>query len=103
MSMEQDKKRLLQEESLEYLLRNRSPAEMVTVYLDDWPEKKTHSHGIYCALIPSHKAKPALLNSDWDLDDGGGQPGTVEYCENGTEHVEYLRFGREDGIDPLVD
>lgn len=101
MSIERDRERLSQEASLRNLRRDRSPNEMVTVYLNDWSEE-THSHGIYCALVPSNKLGQVLSDTDWELDYVGGQPGTVGWHENGTEHVEYLRFGRTDGIEPLV-
>lgn len=102
IAIERDRDRLSQESSRENLLRARSPGEMVVVYLNDWAEKKTHIHGVYCALIPSCKCEQVLLDSKWDLRDGDGQPGTVEYYENEASRVEYLRFGREDGIEPLV-
>lgn len=100
IAIERDRDRLSQESSRENLLRDRSPGEMVVVYLND--SGKAHNHDIHCALIPSCKFEQVLLDSRWDLHDGDGQPGTVKYYENGGIRVEYLRFGREDGIEPLV-
>ena len=57
---------------------------------------------IYCALIPSNKIKQVLSESSWDLPRGHGVPSTVEWHEDGKKRVEYVRYGDDDGIEPLV-
>ncbi|MCW5823738.1 MAG: hypothetical protein KIT34_13115 [Cyanobacteria bacterium TGS_CYA1] len=52
---------------------------------------------IWCALIPSDY--DALKSDGWDLNLQGGLPGFLGYPPGETD---YARFGREDGIEPLV-
>ena len=101
MSTERDRERLLQEASFRDLQSDRNPNEMVTVYLNDWIERK-HSHCIYCALIPSNQIEQVLSYIGWTLSHGDGQPSATISYENGAKHVKYLRFGGESGIEPLV-
>ncbi|MGD0077929.1 MAG: hypothetical protein ABSB91_04785 [Sedimentisphaerales bacterium] len=67
--------------------------EMVTVYSSD---------GIYCALIPISKAEKCLADISWDFMHGWGMPGAVEYYEGKNKRVDYLRYGDDRGIEPLV-
>lgn len=98
-NIEKEKQRLAQGEFLKWVTRPISPAEMMTVYLDDKAED--HDIGIYCALIPNDHVERSLSDSTWDLNLGSGLPGTVKYHRDGKEHVEYLRFGNND-VEPLV-
>jgi hypothetical protein len=70
------------------------------VYFSD--ENKTHSHGIYCALIPALKIEDCLADFSWDFNHGEGMPGAIEYCKGDSRIVEYLRYGCDNGIEPLV-
>lgn len=97
--IEKEKQRLAQGEFLKWVNRPISPAEMMTVYLDD--KADDHNIGIYCALIPNDHVELSLSDSTWDLNLGSGLPGTVKYHRDGKEHVEYLRFGNDD-VEPLV-
>lgn len=58
--------------------------------------------GIYCALVPSASIAAVLARSSWELTKGSGLPGCVVGFGGGEESTSYLRFGREDGIEPLV-
>ena len=100
MSTEQEFDRLTQAETLTKLRRDLSPAKMLTVYLSD--RNDAHSHGIYCALIPSNQIDKALDALSWDLMHGGGLPGSVMYWEDGSRKVDYLRYGNTERIEPLV-
>lgn len=100
MSMEQECKRLSQEAMLESLTRNLQLTDMLKVYYSN--TSGPHSHGIYCALVPSDRVEEVLSNLTWDLSHGGGIPGSVIYHGDGDEHVQYLRFGDDNGIEPLV-
>ncbi len=100
MSIHDDLKRLSQAAMLAKLRADISLNEMVTVYLSDGDGP--HSHGIYCALIPSAQVEQVLASPTWDLMHGSGQPGAVEYHRDDEKHVEYLRFGDDDGVEPLV-
>jgi hypothetical protein len=100
MSIEADQVRLSQNKMLEPFLRDMKMTEMVTVYFSDSSE--FYNRGIYCALIPAKKIEKALSSSSWDLMRGQGVPSAVGYHRGGEERVEYLRFGNDEGIEPLV-
>ena len=73
---------------------------MITVYRSDSGD---HFHrNIFCALIPSDQIERALSRSSWDLSHGGGAPGTSEKLIDGEWRVEYLRYGNDRGVEPLV-
>ncbi|HID30172.1 MAG TPA: hypothetical protein EYP19_09225, partial [Desulfobacterales bacterium] len=99
-SIDVDRDRLSQTEMLEWLRRDLQLTEMVTVYLSD--SEGPHNHGIYCALISSDQIERALSSPSWDFSHGQGMPGAVVYHEGGEKRVEYLRYGVDDGIEPLV-
>ena len=93
MNIEAERERLSQARLLAKLNRNLPIAEMVTVYLSD--RDRSHSHGIYCALIPTPFTERSLSGPTWDLMIGHGYPGAVRPGE-------YHRFGSSDGIEPLL-
>jgi len=100
MDIESERERLSQSR---LLLRFRSQirlTEMVTVY---WSESDNqHNYAIYCPLIPTSRIEESFANPTWDATYGSGSPGTVQYYTEGEEKVQYLRFGNDDGIEPLV-
>jgi hypothetical protein len=100
MSIEADRDCLSQVKMLEWLQRDQQITEMITVYLSD--SEELHNYGIYCALIPSGQIERALSKPSWDLLHGEGMPGAVVYYEDGEERTEYLRYGGDDGVEPLV-
>ena len=100
MDISSDQARLSQEKTLESLRREPKATEMETVYRSD---RGGHFHrGIYCALIPSDQIERALSKSSWDLSHGSGVPGTVEKLVLGEWKPEYLRYGEDSGVEPLV-
>ena len=100
MSIESERERLSQKKRLECLQRELKATEMVTMYRSDRGE---HFHrGIYCALIPSDQIERALSKSSWDLSHGSGVPGTVEKLILGEWKPEYLRYGDDSGVEPLI-
>jgi hypothetical protein len=100
MSIDVDRDRLSQAKILDWLRRDLKLTEMVTVYLSDRTD--SHNRGIYCALIPCAQIERVLSRTSWDLLHGQGMPGAVVYHEGGEERVEYLRYGDDDGVEPLV-
>ena len=98
MSIDLDRKRLAQEESLKSLLRKMRLTDLVTMY--QWiREENSHEYAIYCALIPSRQIERALSNpADWDLHFYQGTPSAVV----GGGQVRYLRYGEDNGIEPLI-
>ncbi len=100
MSVDEDRDRLSQTKMLKRLQRKPQMTDMITVYMSD--TKDLHSYYIYCALIPSDQIERSLSNPSWDFLHGGGMPDAVEYYEGGEKRVEYLRYGDDDGIEPLL-
>lgn len=102
MSITKDKKRLSQTHTLAEMQRELKLNELVTVY-QEYEDKEEHSkHYIYCALIPSDKIQDALAHSDWDLRFYRGIPDGITYHKQGKLQREYLRFGVDNGIEPLI-
>ena len=99
MSIDSDRARLSQKKTLDSLRRDLKPTDMVTVY-----HKKAgyRRGGIYCALIPCAQIDQVLSESSWDLFYGRGVPSAVVHYRGGEEKPEYLRFGNDNGIEPLV-
>ncbi|MCG8450734.1 MAG: hypothetical protein MI725_14285 [Pirellulales bacterium] len=100
MSINSDRERLSQVEMLEWLRRDLQLTDMVTVYLSR--REGCHNHGILCAFVPSGLVEEVLSNTSWDLRHGEGMPGTIEYYEGGKRKIEYLRFGNDEGLEPLI-
>lgn len=95
-----EKARLLQASTLERILAPQQPTDLVTVHsIDKGPH---HHNGFYSALIPTAQVKQSLEKASWDLTRGSGGPGTVEYGLADGSKVKYLRFGHDDGVEPLV-
>jgi hypothetical protein len=99
MSIYLDQKGLSLAQMLEYMRRDLKLTDRIPVYSY---RKELHDYGIYCALIPSNKVERALSESSWDLSIGHGIPSTVEYYDNKKKQVEYLRYGDDNGIEPLI-
>ena len=99
MSIYLDQKGLSLAQMLEYMRRDLHLTEMIPVYSD---RKELHDYGIYCALISSNKVERTLSESSWDLPLGHGLPSTIEYYKNKKRQVEYLRYGEDNGIEPLI-
>ncbi len=100
MSAETERARLSQQGNLASLLGPIGLTEMVTVC--HLSHNGDEHWSIYCALIPSEKIEQVLSSSGWDLMRGSGTPSSIEVYRGGAHNAEYLRFGNEDGIEPLV-
>ncbi len=100
MSVDQDRKRLSQAKMLESLTRELKVTEMLTVYYSNTGGPS--NYGIYCALVPNSQVDQVLSTPTWDLSHGDGNPGSVIYHGDGEERVQYLRFGDDRGIEPLI-
>lgn len=95
-----DQQRLLQTKTLGWLKREIPLADLMVVWLSDRLDE--HSHGLYCALIESKRVRKSLKSTSWDLSHGDGLPGTVVRYEGRKKRAEYLRYGDDDGVQPLV-
>lgn len=91
MNINLDQKGLSLDHRLKYMQRDLKLTDMIPVY---WNKKE---FGIYCALIPSIQVERALSKSSWDLHFYQGTPSAV-----GVEPFQYLRYGDDNGIEPLV-
>jgi len=92
--------RLSQAKLLAEFTRELNVRELITVYSTDGG--KGHSRSHYCALIKSNQIEKSLSTLTWDLFYGDGTPGAVQYYEEGKPRVDYLRFGNDHGVEPLV-
>ena len=100
MSINTDKRRLSQVQSLEKIQRNLKWNEMLTVY-----QKHTEEYSkyyIYCALIPSAHIEEALSDSTWDLEFSHGMPSGMVSHKGTKEEHKYLRYGVDNGVEPLI-
>ena len=100
IDVEKEKQRLSQRHFLDWIKQDIRPSEMLTVYLSK--HTKNENIGIYCALIPNDQIENSLGDSSWDLKHGQGMPGAVEHHQDGEKRVEYLRFGNDTGVEPLI-
>lgn len=102
MSIDADKWRLLQTHTLTEMQRVHKLNEMVTVYRVPDDEENHSKHYIYCSLIPSDKVQEALADSTWNLEFSDGLPSGVTYHKQGELQHEYLRYGVDNGVEPLI-
>lgn len=99
MNIQNDKERLTQQKVLKSILGEYKITDMVTVYYSD--DEGSYNRGIYCALVPSDQIEHILSGTTWNLSHGDGLPGSMKYYRD-SERVEYLRFGNDEGIEPLI-
>lgn len=100
-STEKQKVALSQGDVLTGLMADLPAGELLTVAMRH--KTDTQDLCIYCALIPNDGIDRALANQGWDLTQGNGLPGFAQTWQaDGTESIQYLRFGTSDGIEPLI-
>lgn len=100
MRISSGRARLSQKKTLEELRREPKLTDMVTVYRSDG--NGPSSQFIYCALIPSAQLECALSTMNCSLNVDWGMPAAIERYRDGREITEYLRYGDENGREPLV-
>lgn len=100
MSQINNSERLSQRKTLNFLMREFSATDMIDVC--SFQHIDTHYFSIYCALIPSAKMSICLEKISWDLHHDQGVPSAVKYYDGESEEVEYLRFGNDNSIEPLI-
>ena len=101
MDIQRERERLLQIKSIEKLQYSINALDLVTIYMMEPFEEKTN-RSIYGVLIPSDQIEQALSDVAWDLCYENGHPSITKYYQDGEEHVKYLRFGNDNGVEPLV-
>jgi hypothetical protein len=102
MSFDKDKKRLTQAHTLAEMRREHKLNEMITVYQVNNDEEEQSKRYIYCALIPSFQIQDSLADSTWDLEFSRGMPSGITYHKQGELQREYLRYGVDNGVEPLI-
>ena len=100
MDINADKRRLAQIQVLQNMQRDWRLDDMLPVYQTFTEEYSRHS--IYCALIPSAHIKESLSDSEWDMEFSQGMPSGMTYYKAGKEIREYLRYGVDNGVEPLI-
>ncbi len=100
MSIDTDKKRLSQVQTLQHMQRDIKLNEMLTVYQAYTEENSKHY--IYCVLIPSAHIEKALSVSTWDMEFSQNMPSSIISNKGGREVREYLRYGVDNGVEPLI-
>ena len=100
MSIDTDKRRLSQVQILQHIQRDLKWNEMLTVYQAHTEEYSKHY--IYCALIPSAYIEEALSVSTWDMEFSQCMPSGMISNKGGREVREYLRYGVDNGVEPLI-
>ena len=100
MDINTDKRRLSQAQTLKYMQRDLKWNEMLTIYQEDIQEYSKYY--IYCALIPSAHIEETLSVSTWDLEFSRGMPRGMTSYKGGKEVHQYLRYGVDNGVEPLI-
>lgn len=89
--------RILQKDLLNKIQKQPNLLEMETVFLNS--SKDSHHYFINSIFIPISYKEKALSHLDWDLNSCNSKPISERFCSGETE---YLRFGNQDGLEPLV-
>ncbi len=93
--------RLEQQSFIDWIKKDIPVSQMQTVY--KYGEKGWGNYCIYCALIPNSKVQEVLQDSSWDFHMDQGEPGSIIYgSASGQERVAYLRYGTDNGMEPLI-
>ena len=105
MSIESERELLSQARTLAYFRREMRPMDMVTVAYSSTSSDslKRSRESVNSVLIPSDQVEEALWGSKWEIPVHDGVPAAlVEHSADGESIVKYLRFGYENGFEPLV-
>ena len=100
MGIDTDKRRLSQVQTVQHMQRDLKWNEMLTVYQAYTEEYSKHY--IYCVLIPSAHIEEALSVSTWDMEFSQCMPSGMISNKGGREVREYLRYGVDNGVEPLI-
>lgn len=100
MSLDTDKRRLSQVQTLQHMQRDMKWHEMITVY-QAYTEGNS-KHYVYCVLIPSAHIEKALSVSTWDMEFSQDIPSGMVSNKGGREVRQYLRYGVDNGVESLI-
>lgn len=97
MSFEDD----LRQESVRQWFENAHGTEQWTVVYDDPPTAES-GVALFGFLAPPEHRADALTDTNWEMDVHGGTPGMSQYFDRGESHIEYHRFGDDEGFEPII-
>ena len=102
MDIEKESKRLSQNQHIDHFKKKHKATDMVTVYLSE--EHELYDRDIYSALVSLDNREKVLSRNDWSYQGCEGKPNTdvFYYEDNDEEIIEYLRFGNDEGMEPLI-
>ena len=100
MSIDSDRVRLSQNKRLEFQRLEPKLTDMFTVNSSN--RNGPSIQYINCSLIPTAQVESSLSTLSWDLKVDLGMPSAVERYREGREQTDYLRYGDENGREPLV-
>lgn len=98
----------LQPNPLEFLLQLDIVDELPAIGKEAWQtlylraNSSPHRLGMWCALLDADAANRAMDHDSWDLHIGDSGPGFGQNSADGREVTTYHRFGRPDGVRPLL-
>lgn len=98
--MTDDRLELLKQSDIRDKFHRQVTGPWTTVY-DSWRDDDSNG-AIFSAFAPKTYRQKALSNSSWDLSIGDGLPGFMQYYAGGRTRNKYLRYGNDDGLEPLV-
>lgn len=94
--MQSERKRLLQTETLRDFQREFRPQDLIDVY-----RMGKQFVEVSCALLPENQLEETHSSNSWYIHQLEWGP-EVKYSRACGSHLEYLRFGNYEGIEPLV-
>lgn len=97
MSLEDD----LCQERVRKWFANAHGTEQWTVVYADPPIAKSGVALFACLAPPEHRSD-ALTDTEWEMDVNGGTPGMSKCFGRDETHIEYHRFGDDEGFEPLI-
>src|SRR5688572_8638419 len=97
--LKKDFERLHQTAALDNLRRIGASTDFIDVYLSD--RTATHGHGLLAALVPSAAVENVMESEQWSLSHHS-RPSSESSSETESDASEYLPFGNESGLEPLV-
>lgn len=93
---------------LEEILQNSAKQEIERIGKEPWISFSTgHSSREnlelpFCALIPIDREPKIKSYASWDFSIGSGLPGCIIFSGDEGQNIDYLRFGNDEGIEPLL-
>lgn len=97
MSVEDD----LRQDGVRQWFENAHGTEQWTVVYDDPPISQT-GVALFGCLAPAGRRDDALTDTNWDMDVDGGTPGMSQYYNRDETHIDYHRFGDDEGFESIV-